>query len=72
MSEFVPSRPHLKDLKIGDALLVSFQDVSKMYYAIYSGIDEFDVHMPLVGKSPYRKKWYKHSSSSVLQFTKLP
>ena len=71
MEEFVPSRPNLKKLNIGDRILVTFSDITKLYYAIYSDFDEFDVHMPELEPDETRAAWYKHSCLSVRQFCKI-
>ena len=67
-NEFLPTRPNLGKLKVGQRLLVCFNDLT-IFYAIYSDFDEFDVHKPDYGvEGDYRAQWYKFSSVTVRQF----
>ena len=50
--------------KIGDRVLVKLLCNDTIYFAVYSGDDEFDVHRP-DGVKDHRKKWFKYSHRSV-------
>lgn len=47
----------------GDRVLVKMI-TGDIYYAIYSDVDEFDIHMP-GPEVKSRLSWYKHSSRSI-------
>ena len=60
MKKWYPSKELPKNINI--PLLVEMRSGEK-YYAIYSNIDEFDVHGP--NGNEYRAQWYKFSSKSI-------
>jgi len=49
---------------IGDAVLVKTLS-GQVFYAVYSDIDEFDVHR-FTGMSKYRECWFKYSGRTVV------
>lgn len=51
--------------QIGDPFLVKFYGSDKWYYAIYSDVDEFDVHLKRGKSKKHRKEWYKFSIASL-------
>lgn len=59
-SDSITKRP-----KIGDRVLVKMLLNDTVYFAIYSGDDEFDVHRPDQHIKDYRASWFKYSHRSV-------
>lgn len=53
--------------------LIAVQNKSgKVFYAVYSGEDEFDLHIPQNNvPTDYRSDWYKHSSRTIVKWKSL-
>jgi hypothetical protein len=49
---------------VGDSILVKMLCNDNIYFAVYTGEDEFDVHRPNESTN-HRDSWYKFSHRSV-------
>lgn len=67
MSKWIESLKRLP--KIGDSVIAKTFS-GQIFYAVYSGEDEFDTHRP-EGSTDYREHWYKHSSRTIIKWKPL-
>lgn len=54
---------------VGNRVLVE-TTVGEIYYGVYSGNDEFDLHRP-DGNGDYRGQWFKYSKRTVTKWRNL-
>ena len=57
--------------QIGETFVVVFYNSPKKFYAIYSGVNEFDVHMRQGYGPNYREEWHKFTVKPIKAFYKL-